>query len=140
MWVILATPFLIWYFKFTIRHLAQTNFHFVFNILILILGLFLIDFALIFELVFYPSYLRGRLNEDTTFHIDLTEEYKKSIRLVVILENYIFTYSLYKMRTKLFILSRDDTSMFDVLKQELVPRRKSKLKYKCIIVKQVDKK
>ncbi|USI66568.1 MULTISPECIES: hypothetical protein [Lactococcus] len=142
LWVILATPFLIWYLKFTIRHLAQTNFHSVFNILVLIiiLGLFLIDFALIFELVFYPSYLRGRLNEDTTFHIDLTEEYKKSIRLVVILEDHIFIYSLYKMRTKLFILIKDDTSIFEELKRELIPRNKSNLKYKCIISKQVDKK
>ncbi|WP_341485128.1 hypothetical protein VNN41_11115 (plasmid) [Lactococcus garvieae] len=142
LWVILATPFLIWYFKFTIQHLVQTNFNSIFNIIILIiiLGLFLIDFALIFELVFYPSYLRGRLKEDTTFHIDLTEEYKKRLRLVVILEDYIFTYSIYNMRTSLFILRRDDTSLFDDLFRELIPRNKSKLKYRCIISKQVDKK
>lgn len=136
LWLLFTVPYCIWFFQFLLRNIHDSplwtfqSWLFIF-LFIINLVVFFVAIALVYGMLFYPIYLKKMPKEDTVFEMDLTEDYKKTIRHVVLLEDYIFIQSLHKMQTRYFILRNDDHLIFDELRRELVPRGKSKLKYKC---------
>lgn len=132
-WILCATPLFIWILQSSFHRLIESGFQAkgeMFVIVLAILAL-IIDVGFIISMIFYPIFLKNLSKVDTLFEMEWNDIYKKSIRHVVVLENYIFIHSIHKMQTRYFILRNDDHLIFDELRRELVPRGKSKLKYKC---------